>query len=94
MRTLALMLVLVTASRSAFAADDRPTVIKLTPEQTASLEVKAAPPAPLYTRWYFWVSIGAVVAAGVATAMAISLSNTPKHYTNEEICGKACTTIN
>ncbi|MDX2023021.1 MAG: hypothetical protein SF187_22495 [Deltaproteobacteria bacterium] len=36
------------------------------------LQAAAPPPAPVYKRWYFWAGVGAVVAAGVVTAVVLS----------------------
>lgn len=42
------------------------------PTTHETIDVVEKTPAPLYTRWYFWAGIGAVVVAGVAVGFALS----------------------
>ncbi len=48
------------------------------PDEAGSSLVRQAPPAeqevesPVYTRWWFWTAIGAVVAGGVVTAVVLT----------------------
>jgi hypothetical protein len=46
-------------------ADEPPLFVKATP-------APAVATAPLYKRWWFWATVGGVVAAGVATAVIVS----------------------
>jgi hypothetical protein len=43
----------------------------------APLDVTATvqPETPVYKRWYFWVGVAAVVAAGVGVGVAVSQAN-------------------
>jgi tetratricopeptide (TPR) repeat protein len=41
-------------------------------------EVHQPAPAPVYTRWWFWTGVGAVVAAGAVTAVVLGRNDTLK----------------
>ena len=95
MRSILLVVMVLTASRSAFAADDAPTAVTVIPAQqpVPCVDLKAEAPKPIYTRWYFWESIGAVVVAGAATAIAVAASNGPRRISASEVCGNTpCST--
>ena len=82
------------ASRPA-VVDDRPTAAtNLTPDETVTSPVTAeteVKPAPIVTRWYFWVGVIAVAGAIAAgTAIGVSQANTTKPLTQQEICGGPC----
>jgi tetratricopeptide (TPR) repeat protein len=56
------------------------------PIVSAPAVAPTAPPAepahPFYTRWWFWAAAGAVVAAGVVTAVALSSGGTSGSWNN------------
>lgn len=64
-------------------------------EPLVPLRVEGEPEAetPMYKRWYVWAGLGAVVAGGVAGAIAVSQSNGAASSTGVEpntVCGGAC----
>lgn len=79
------------------AAADKPIEATLTPV-TPLVETPvvtdtpvASGSTPVYQRWYFWVGIGAAVAAAAAgTAIGINAANAPPtRLTEAQICGQA-----
>jgi PEGA domain len=75
--------------------DDRPTAAtSLTPDDTVTSSVTTeaeVKPAPIVTKWYFWVGVVAVAGAIAAgTAIGVSQANTTKPLTQQEICGGPC----
>jgi tetratricopeptide (TPR) repeat protein len=59
-------------SEPAPAAAPEPLPVVPAPAPVADLSATSAEPAPLHRRWYFWAGVGAVVVAGVATAVLLS----------------------
>lgn len=81
------------------AAADRPTAVSLEPEPDNDLEAelgtkKAASSPSLFSRWYVWAGIGAVVVGGVVAAVAVSQAPKPTPDPSV-VCGGPCdVTIN
>jgi hypothetical protein len=53
-----------------------PPVIQAAPQEQLGLTATHEP-APVYKRWWFWTAIGAAVAGGVVTAVALSRDSSP-----------------
>lgn len=59
---------------------------------TPSATVQAAPDSPLYTKWWLWAGVGAVVVAGVVTTVAVAAAPAPRLL--DEACKQnSCSTI-
>ncbi|MBL8918469.1 MAG: PEGA domain-containing protein [Myxococcaceae bacterium] len=77
------------------ASADRPTAVSLEPEPDNDLEAElgtkktAASSPSLFSRWYVWAGIGAVVAAGVVTAVAVTQAPRPT-VDPSVVCGGMC----
>ena len=76
--------------------EDRPTQVNLEPPETDNdLELELTPGkkraegTPFFSRWYVWAGIAAVVAGGVATAVAVTQAPKPTPDPTV-ICGGPC----
>ena len=72
---------LVAAPAPAPAVAPPPAPPPPAPVPALALEREAPPPAesrPIYKRWWFWTGAGALVAAGVVTAILIARSGNPQ----------------
>ena len=49
---------------------------------TVSAKREEAPP-PIYTRWWFWTGVGAVIVGGVVTTLALTAGDSPTPYPGE-----------
>ncbi len=69
---------------------DRPVETNLAPstiDQPVSLGTTASNDTPVYGRWYFWVGVGAVVAAGVGIGLAVVQPGAaPRPLQYQDIC--------
>lgn len=77
------------------ALADRPTAVSLEPEQDNDLEAelgttkKASSSPSIFSRWYVWAGIGAVVVGGVVAAVAVSQAPKPTPDPSA-VCGGPC----
>jgi hypothetical protein len=74
---------LVTASLDGYTKARQEVVVVAGQKRRVTLELVVAAPGvakekPIYKKWWFWTGVGAVVAAGVVTAVV--LGNEPKSY--------------
>lgn len=54
-------------------------VVVAPPPEAQLAQPAAAPPTPIYGRWYFWAGVGAAVAAGVVIGVLAASSGGPEY---------------
>jgi hypothetical protein len=77
--------------------NDAPLQAKLSPklgeEPAGGLAGTAARGEPITSKWYFWVGIGAAVAAATVATVVIVNNQSPISRKQEEVCPSPCTWI-
>ncbi len=79
---------------------DRPVDTSLEPanlqDTPLAVSTPVQPESPIYQRWYFWVGVGAVVAAGVTTGLLVAQPGAKprplgyKDFCENGVCSSGC----